>query len=285
MTARRSDRRAFLGTLGAVTLAAAFPHRLARGSARREALAKIGLQLYTVRGAMAQDFQGTLASVAQVGYTEVEFAGYFGRSPEVVKAALTGAGLTAPSVHVGFDMLGERWPETLANALVIGHKYIVVPSLPGELRRSADGYKRAAEAFNRAGQAARGVGIRFAYHNHDVEFAPVDGQIPYDILLATADPAVVEFEMDLYWVVKGGGDPLAYFARHPGRFPLVHVKDGGPPPERHMADVGSGVIDFRSIFAHHQQAGIEHYFVEHDQPQDQLASIRASYDYLKHLTF
>ncbi len=285
MTSAAPDRRAFLGTLGAVTLAAALPHSLARRAARREGLGKIGLQLYTVRAAMAQDFEGTLARVAQIGYNEVEFAGYFGRSPEAVKAALTSAGLTAPSAHVGFDMLGERWPETLANAGVIGHKYIVVPSLPGDLRRSADGYKRAAETFNRAGQAARAAGIRFAYHNHDVEFAPVDGQIPYDVLLATADPAVVEFEMDLYWVVKGGGDPLAYFTRYPGRFPLVHVKDGGPPPERRMADVGSGVIDFRSIFAHHQQAGIEHYFVEHDQPQDQLASIRASYDYLKRLTF
>ena len=142
----------------------------------------------------------------------------------------------------------------------------------------------AAEAFNRAGQAARGVGIRFAYHNHDVEFTPVDGQIPYDILLATADPAVVEFEMDLYWVVNAGASPLDYIARYPGRFTMLHVKDSMGPPDHKMADVGAGMIDFRTIFAR-AGASVKHYFVEHDDPPDPFASAAASYRYLATLEF
>ena len=152
-----------------------------------------------------------------------------------------------------------------------------------EERRTADGYKRVAELFNRAGAEARKAGLRFAYHNHDFEFAAVDDRIPYDVLLAETDPAAVEFEMDLYWVTHGGGDPLAYFARHPGRFPLVHVKD--MDAARGMVDVGKGVIGWKQIFARRDQAGIRHYFVEHDQPPDPFASIRASYEYLKRLEF
>jgi sugar phosphate isomerase/epimerase len=105
------------------------------------------------------------------------------------------------------------------------------------------------------------------------------------VLLEETDPATVDFEMDLYHIIEGGGDPLSYFARYPGRFPLLHVKDSSPPPERRVVDVGKGVIDFRAIFARHEQAGVRHYFVEHDNPADPLASIRDSYRYLRQLEF
>ena len=279
------DRRAFLRTLGAAAVAGKLGRPLAEwgGASHAAKLDRIGLQLYTVRTEMGRDFEGTLARVAQVGYTEVEFAGYFDRKPEAVKAALTRAGLVAPSPHLPLETVRDRWAQTLEDARTIGHRYVVVPWIPVEQRRTADDYKRIAELFNRAGAEARQAGLRFAYHNHDFEFAAVDGRVPYDLLLAETDPAAVEFEMDLYWVTHGGGDPLAYFARHHGRFPLVHVKD--MDAARGMVAVGKGVIAWKKIFARRDQAGIHHYFVEHDQPPDPFASIRTSYEYLKGLEF
>jgi sugar phosphate isomerase/epimerase len=148
-----------------------------------------------------------------------------------------------------------------------------------------DGYLRIAERFNRAGETASKAGIRFGYHNHDFEFAPIDGKLPYDVLLESTEPNQVCFEMDLYWIVKGGQDPLKYIARWPGRIELVHVKDAAAPPAREMRDVGAGTIDWRRIFARGKQAGIKHCFVEHDDARDPFASIAASFAYLKALRF
>jgi sugar phosphate isomerase/epimerase len=125
--------------------------------------------------------------------------------------------------------------------------------------------------------------MQLTYHNHAFEFAAVDGRVPYDILLERCDPRFVAFEMDLYWITKGGRDPLAYFARWPGRFPLVHVKDSAGAPEHRMVDVGDGRIPWPAIFARRQQAGIRHSFVEHDNPADPLTSVRRSYAYLRSL--
>ncbi len=124
-----------------------------------------------------------------------------------------------------------------------------------------------------------------AYHNHDFEFTPLEGRLPYDVLLAETDPQLVQLEIDLYWITKGGQDPLAYFARWPGRVPMVHVKDSAGPPDHRMTDVGGGTIDWKRIFAQRDQAGIRHLFVEHDEPRDAFASIRASYEYLRKLEF
>lgn len=251
-------------------------------AARR--LGPIGLELYTVRGVLERDFEGTLARVAETGYKEVEFAGYFGHAPQDVHAMLARHGLSAPSVHVG-SLGPDQWPAALDAARVIGHHYVVIPWIAPEARTTLDAYKRIAESFNRAGEAARAAGLQFAYHNHDFEFVPIGGRLPYDVLLAETDPTLVQLEMDLYWITKGGQDPLAYFARYPGRFPLVHVKDSLGPPEHRMADVGAGTINFRTIFAHRDQAGIRHAFVEHDEPPDPFGSIRASYEYLRRLEF
>lgn len=248
-------------------------------------LDRIGVQLYTVRTEMARDFEGTIARVAQIGYREVEFAGYYHRDARAVRATLDAAGLNAPAVHIPFEALGTRWPETLEAATVIGHRYLVVPSLPRETTQTLDGYRAAAEQFNRAAEQAKSAGIRVGFHNHAGEFAPIDGRVPYDVLLEETDPQLVWFEMDLYWIRRGGGDPLAYFTRFPGRFAMVHVKDMDGTPERGMLDVGSGVMDFKAIFARRDQAGIRHFFVEHDHPASPLDSVRASFDYLKQLEF
>ncbi len=281
-----TDRRAFLHSLGAAALAAGLD-RAGVGPLPRPAatLDRIGLQLYTVRGALERDFEGTLDRVAAIGYREVEFAGYYGKTPHDVWVALEKRGLAAPSAHVPFETLRGNWRGALEDARVIGHRYVVVPWIPPQERRSLDGYKRIARLFNRAGAVARELGLQFAYHNQDFEFARRGGRVPYDVLLAETDPKLVALELDLYWITKGGGNPLAYFARYPGRFPMVHVKDMDKTRRRGMTDVGRGVIDFKKILARRAQAGITYCFVEHDQPADPFASIRASYDYLKHLEF
>lgn len=282
-------RRDFLVTLAGATAGLALPAGVALGASKR--IDKIGLQLYTVRKLMQQDFEGTLARVAEVGYREVEFAGYFGRTPAQVQDALRGVGLTAPSTHVGFDTLGEDWDATLHTAKLIGHDYIVCAWVPEEQRRTLDDWHRIADRFNRAGTAARAVGIQFAYHNHNFEFAKLGDRLPYDVLLEATDPSLVQLELDLFWITFAGSNPLDYFARYPGRFPMVHVKDMRPKPTpdvdamKVMTDVGSGSIDWKRLFGQGAKAGIRHYFVEQDQPAEPLDSIRASYAYLKQLTF
>ena len=276
------DRREFIGTMGALAAGAMLPAcRVARAPSR---LSRIGLQLYTVRDLMEKDVEGTLSAVAGAGYTEVEFAGYFDKTPADIRAMLDRHGLTAPAVHTG-DIAPEAWAKALDAAHVIGHKYIVVPWIPEERRKTLDDWKRVAADFNRVAATAQAAGVQFAYHNHDFEFPLVEGQVPYDVLLAETDPKLVQLEIDLYWITKGGQDPLAYFARWPGRVPLVHVKDSLGAPDHKMVDVGAGTIDWKRIFAQSAQGGIKHYFVEHDQPADPIASITASCAYLKKLEF
>lgn len=276
------DRRGFLELAGAVALGITAPRTPL--TAHRSRLNRIGLQLYTVRKAMQADVEGTIARVAATGYQEVEFAGYFGKSPTEIRAMLDRHGLSAPAVHVG-SIAPDQWPTSLEAAATIGHRYVVVPWIPAEERATLDGWKRVAENYNRIAAEARAAGLQFAYHNHDFEFVPVEGRIPFDVLLENTDPQLVQLEIDLYWITKGGQDPLRYFQRWPGRVPLVHVKDSAGPPGHRMVDVGAGKINFKKIFARREQAGIRHAFVEHDEPPDPFASIRASYEYLKRLEF
>jgi sugar phosphate isomerase/epimerase len=205
----------------------------------------------------------------------------------------------APSTHVDYDSLGEKWPQVIEASKMIGHGYIVNPDIGDELRYQPDGWKRAAETFNRAGEASKKAGIQFAYHNHWFEFKPVNGKRPYDILLEECDPNMVKMELDLCWITVTGQDPLVYFHRYPGRFPLVHVKDMKRIPSPavtaaissedqffpDMADVGSGVIDWKRIFAKSEEAGIRHCFIEHDDPKSAFDSIRISYKYVQGLRF
>ena len=245
---------------------------------------KVGIQLYTVRDQMKADFEGTLAHIAEIGYKEVEFAGYFDHAPADVKAILNRHGLAAPSTHVAFEN-DEKWKAALDTAKTIGHEYIVMPWIPQERRKTLDDWKNFAQVFNHAAQMAHDAGIQFAYHNHDFEFPKMDGQVPYDVLLQNTDPKLVQLEIDLYWITKAGQDPLAYFSRWPGRVPLVHVKDSAGPPEHKMVDVGQGKIEWKRIFAKREQAGIKHFFVEHDQPPQPFDDIAASYKYLSQLEF
>ena len=277
------DRRAFIGTTSLAVAGLTIPHSLFPIPRRR--IDRVGLQLYTVRGLMKQDFEGTLAKVAQIGYREVEFAGYFDHTPTDVRAILDRHGLASPGAHVSYESITTAWDQVLDAAHVVGHRYIVVAWIPEAERKDLDAWKRVAERFTKAGEACRRAGLQFAFHNHSYEFQPVAGRLPYDVLLDAADPQLVKMEMDLFWTTNGDQDPLAYWRKYPGRFPLVHVKDMAPGADRKMVDVGKGKIDWKGLFAQSQLAGIEHYFVEHDEPADPIASIQASYDYLARLEF
>jgi sugar phosphate isomerase/epimerase len=250
-----------------------------------EKLSRIGVQLYTLRKEMERDFEGTLRRVARIGFNEVEFAGYFNHSPHQVHELLEDLKLGSPSAHMAYESLETNWQEILDQAKAIGHEYVLIAWTPAEERKTLDDWKRIGAKFNRAAEAAHRAGLKFGYHNHDFEFKPIDGKVPFDLLLAETDRDLVKIEMDLYWITLAGGDPFAYFQQYPGRFPMVHVKDlkKGPPPQ--MVDVGAGDIDFKAIFTRHEQAGIQHYFVEHDEPADPWASVEASYRYLKGLEF
>jgi len=275
------NRRSFVTMIGAGSLA---PH-VPRDFFAAAKLGKIGLQLYTVRTLMQQSVERTLAMIAAIGYKEVEFAGYFGRPPRSIKQLLKRNGMSSPAAHVGIDVIRGMFNRTIDEAAEAGHKWLVVPWLPEADRNSIDAIKRTADLFNRAADDADRGGMRFAYHNHDFEFKEIEGRRMYDVLLESTDAKRVQMEMDLYWIIKGGGDPAAYFARYPGRFPLFHVKDGGPAPGRVMSDVGKGSIDFGAIFAMSKMSGAKHYFVEHDSPADPAASVKASYEHLRALRY
>jgi sugar phosphate isomerase/epimerase len=280
-------RRTFLATLGVAAIGIASRDALADGIllAPHRKLKKVGLQLYTVRDLMKADLPGTLRKVAQIGYKEVEFAGYFGRSPAQIRALLKQNGLTSPSSHIGLDILEKDSVRAFADAKAIGHQWVTMPYIPEERRKTVDDWNKIIDLLNQLGPQAKAAGLRLAYHNHDFEIRPVDGVRPLDMMLSKTDPALVDFEMDLYWVVFGGGDPLDFFNRYPKRFALVHVKDSAGPPDNKMVDVGKGTIDFPKIFAQSDKAGIKHYFVEHDQPADPIATIRNSYKYLSTVRF
>ena len=242
----------------------------------------IGLQLYTVRDLMEENFEYALRQVAEIGYREVEFAGLFGKEPKKVATMLGKMGLTAPSSHIPLDRLRTGLPGVVDEAQTLGNQYVVCPSIDGSLQKDAAGWRRAAADLNRAGDSLQRVGLRLAYHNHDVEFHPLpSGEIGYDILLAECDPKFVKMELDLYWITKGGRDPLEYFAKWPSRFPLVHVKDMAGNGA--MTAVGQGHIDWGRIFAKRRDAGIEHFYVEYDDTRSPIADITVSYDYMKRL--
>ena len=250
------------------------------GNASQPLLDRIGLQLYTVRSLMAEDVAGTLDAVAAIGYDEVEFAGYFGHTPAEVRGWLDAAGLTSPAAHVGMEELaGAGLDAAIETASTLGQRWLVLPWISEEMR-TTDGYRALADMLNAAGDTAAASKLRVAYHNHAFEFETLDddGTTGYTLLLEHLDPALADLEIDFHWSAFAGADSAALLRNNPGRFPLCHVKD--LTADGRMADVGAGVIDWAGLLAMSDTAGLRHFFVEHDQPGDPLASVEASYRYL-----
>ncbi len=259
----------------------------------------LGLQLYTVRDEVTKDLEKTIAQVAAAGYTHIELYGYeyktrtfFGRSPWQFSELLKKNNLKTPSGHYGIaDFLYEpnykwdSWHHLIDDAHAMGHQYIVIPHIDDK-HRSADDYKRIAERLNKGGEISKEAGLITGYHNHDFEFADLDGGTPYEFMLKHTDPRFVKFEMDLYWMKYAGQDPIEWFKKYPGRFPMWHLKD----MEEHTdgkekgqtCEVGSGIIDWKAIFAQQNLAGLDYAFVEQEQYRRPVFDcIKTSADYIQ----
>lgn len=257
-----------------------------------------GLALYTVRGEMEQDPIGTLEKVADIGYVNVESAGYadgkfYGMAPADFKRTLADLGLNPLSAHQGAVTL-DNADEMIADVKAAGFQYFVVPVPPMGMftydpATSSMGMNgtpdQLAEILNELGQKCHDQGLKLLYHNHDFEFKPnADGVVPIEYLLEHTDPEWVNFQMDLYWVVKAGADPVNYFEKYPGRFKIWHVKD--MDDQGRFAPVGQGTIDFARILANRKLSGMEYFFVEQDMTFDGMTPLEAiaiSYEGLKKL--
>lgn len=257
----------------------------------------LGLQLYSVRQQLPRDPEAVLQRIAELGYREVEAAGFYNYTAEEVNRAMGNAGLRCISAHYAYAGLGNDLPRTMDFLKAAGVEYLICAS-PGRKDSTAagtgiahsggmtiDDWRWNAEQFNQMGAKAKAAGLKFGYHNHVAEFATAGGVVPYDELLRLTDPALVTFEMDCGWVVVGGGDPVAYLRRYPTRISMLHVKDFRPKTageERPApAELGRGTIDYRPIFAAAKMAGgIRHCFVEQegfDVPWDEALKIDAEY--------
>ncbi|MEL6591788.1 MAG: sugar phosphate isomerase/epimerase, partial [Bacteroidota bacterium] len=230
---------------------------------------QIGLQLYTLRKDMPKDPKGVLKKVADYGYTQIEsYEGKQGMFWEMghkeFKTYLDGLGLTLVSSHCNIN---EDFDTKAAQIAEIGGKYLICPYMGPQ--ESMDDWKRIVDQFNECGDICAKNGIRFAYHNHAYSFEEVEGQIPQDYMMANVNPETVDFELDLYWVVTAGVDPIAYMKKYPGRFTLGHVKDrmkDAPADETHAScDLGTGSIDYSQVLKAASEAGMKYYIVEQER--------------------
>ncbi len=253
----------------------------------------IYVQLYSVRDDIKADYAATIAQVAEMGYTGVEAAGYndgqfYGLSPADFKQSIEGVGMEVLSSHTSRPLAEKpaetNWDETWAwwDAAIQAHKdagmkYIVVPWMPtpttlADLQVYCDYY-------NQLGERCNAAGLRFGYHNHSFEFKEIEGKLMYDYLIENTDPAKVFFQMDVYWVIEGGQDPVAYFNKYPGRVVQLHIKD--------ETEIGrSGKVDFENIFANVEASGAKYMIVEVERyTGTPLEGVKESYDFLNNAAY
>jgi sugar phosphate isomerase/epimerase len=223
-----------------------------------------GIQLWTLRDNIAIDLIGTIEALAKIGYTSIEAFGFdgsfYGQPAREFRTFCNNLGIAIHSTHTGIT--AENATEYSEKALEAGLEYLVLPSMMGRPEGTIDDFKRLTAEMNQIGESCNKKGIRFGYHNHGFEFKAKDGVIPYDILLKETDPALVSFQLDIYWIKKAGQDPLHYFKEHPGRFQTWHVKDMGNDGDSCI--VGNGNIDFKKLMRHAKSAGLNRIFVEQE---------------------
>lgn len=283
-----STRRDVLRTLGVAGLALSMPRSLRAmtrspfaGMGEVDRLEGVGVQLYTLRNEMRRDPEGTLARIGELGFSEIEWWGEFGRTPEQLRALLDRHRLRAPAWHLAPEQLEPaRLDATLRTAQVMGHKHLIVAWLP-PAQRTADGFKKIGELLSNAGRRLASEGIRTGYHNHDFEFARVGNETVWDVLLANTDASVVDLELDCFWAFKAGHDPIAMLQRYRERITHLHIKDSAGAPEHRQVDVGAGVIDWKRLLEVATAGRVKHIFVEHDEPADAWATVTAGRRYLR----
>jgi sugar phosphate isomerase/epimerase len=298
------SRRRFLVQSSQLVAAAFASTWVSRGALANPLGRPVGIQLYTVNIPMQQDPAGTLKKLREIGFGEVELAGFGRLSAKQFRQLLDEAGMACPSAHLQFDI--SDLDSTFADAHAIGVKYATsssLHSLMGDPKpvvttskpaMSLDEAKRTAEFANRIGEAAKRAGLQYVYHNHDFEFADQGGGvIGYDVLLRETDPELVKFEIDCGWMVFAGRNPIDYFKKYPYRFPMIHVKDFLAPHDKSAvagaaqvmlgAELGRGVVDYKPILAAAEKSGLQHYFAEQEGPfirMNQMQAAQVAYDYL-----
>ena len=239
----------------------------------------VGLILYTIRDAIAADLNGSLKKVADLGYKNLEMASYadgkfYGMAPKELKKLVKGLGMNIISSHAGVESTGitvENAKKMADAHAELGVKYCIQPWVNDE-NRNIETYKRMIGDWNKVGKIMKEVGIQFGYHNHNFEFKPTEGIIPYyDLFIPEMDKDLVTLELDMYWATKAGQDPVEMFKKYPGRFQLAHFKDMSQKSapfydviKDDITSVGSGLIDFKRIWEARETAGIKYFFVEDD---------------------
>jgi len=256
---------------------------------------KVGIQLYSVREVIEKDPKTVIQKIAAAGYSEVEMYGlsaenkFYGLTVNELAQLLKDNNLKSPSGHYAPEKFlfdngnGDDVKNFCEVGNTLGNKYIIIPWMKEERRKTIDQYRVLAERINKAGEICKQANLQLAYHNHDFEFADINGQHGYDILLNNTDKDLVKMEMDLYWVVRAGYNPVELFKKHPGRFPLWHVKDMDKADRTKNTEVGNGTVDFKTIFASAKLAGVKHYLVEQENnyKPDIFTSIKSSCSYTK----
>jgi sugar phosphate isomerase/epimerase len=253
------------------------------------AITDFGLQLYTLRDILPKDPKGILKQVAAMGYKQIEsYEGdkgmFWGMSNIEFKKYMDDLGMQIVSSHCNTEKDFERKAN---EAAAIGMKHLISPNVGAQ--KNLDAFKKIADKFNQSGEVCKKAGLRFAYHNHDYSFKPVEGQMPQDVMMQNTDPTLVDYEMDIYWVVTAGEDPIKWFEKYPNRFRLSHIKDRkkNVPLSDHDASciVGQGQIDFAKILKSGQKNGLQYYIVEQERYDNTtpLLAAKADADYLKKL--
>jgi sugar phosphate isomerase/epimerase len=241
-----------------------------------------GIQLYSVRKEMLADAKGTLIKLAQIGYKEIESArsdkgNYYGLTPKEIKAICSDNGMTLRSGHIHVD---NDFQKSIDEAAETGQQYLISAVLPSP-GQTVDNYKKSGALLSKAGQQCKKSGLIFGYHNHNSEFDEADGQILYDVLLNNVDPQYVIMEMDLGWIVNAGKNPLDYFKKYPGRFPLWHLKDMDPV-QKHSTEFGKGNVDVAGIFKYAKESGMKHFFIEQEEyTNNAFESMTYDYNWLQ----
>jgi sugar phosphate isomerase/epimerase len=277
-----TTRRDFLKTASALTLGGLLTSETLLAASKRS----IGIQLYTLRDELPKDPKGVLKKIAAAGYKELEsYQGeqgvFFGMKAKEFKKFIGDLGMNLRSSHVG---TGATFEKTVAELAEAGAKYVMSPY---NKQNTLDEYKKTGQDFVRLGEIAQKNGLQFGYHNHDYAFKEVEGVVPYDMWLKEIDPKLMVMEMDIYWVVRAGKDPVDYFNQYPGRFPLWHVKDMDKGNEDQNTEIGKGKIDYKALLKHASKAGLKYAFVEQENnyAPTPFGSIKTSATYLKGIQY
>ena len=318
-----TTRRDFMKQSGLVAAAALSPFDLKKENIVGNPVGNsVGIQLFSIPKMLSEDFVGGIKMLSQLGYKEVELfgpfpfsaekakknwemagkmlgfsgSGYFGKTAQEVRKILDDNGLRSPATHTDLDTLENNMAQLGEAAQILGWKYVTLPAIPDDRRKTLDDYRRMADTFNKIGENAKKNGLRLGYHNHGYGIKPMNGQVPLQLILDNTDPKLVFFEMDIFWTTAGGADPVDYLTKYAGRYKMLHLKDmktkkefagdGGSmqqwlPMFPLIASAGDGALDVAGIVKKAKETGVAHFFVEQDLVVNPQVALKRSIDFLR----